>query len=182
MSRKACAVLASSVEIVINVHLTADHYNQFSKEPYRSPFPLQLMRLISSGIGLCLFGIRLTHHCSPHASHPFNSVSQWLIALAACDYCCFNFQNRDMEPQHRRVIHCNWRLVGFCRVEYTGYVSYPHLFSLSSHISGLCLRRFNIGEKIYKCSRSTNRCSRKFKQDRHDVQPHRERLRSPTYR
>src|SRR6266850_5729186 len=57
----------------------------------------------------------------------------------------------------------------------------PHLFSLSSDISGLCLRRFNIGETIYKWSRSTNRCSRKFKQDRHDVRLHRERLRCPTY-
>lgn len=34
MSRKACAVL--SAEIVIDVHLTADRYNQICKEPYRS--------------------------------------------------------------------------------------------------------------------------------------------------
>jgi hypothetical protein len=29
-------------------------------------------------------------------------------------------------------------MVGFCRVEYTEYVSYPHFFSLSSHISPAC--------------------------------------------
>jgi hypothetical protein len=73
-------------------------------------------------------------------------------------------------------------MVGFCCVEYTEYVSYPRLFSLSSHISGLCLRRFNNGEKIYKSSRSTTRCSRQIKQDRFNVQPRRKCLRYPAYR
>ena len=102
MSRKACAVLASSAEIVINAHLTADHCNQLCK----GIVPIRLMRLISSDIGFCLCGIRLTHHCSPRASYPLDSVSQWSIVLTACDFF-FIFQNCDMEPQLRRVIHCS---------------------------------------------------------------------------
>ena len=50
------------------------------------------MRLFSSGIGLYLFGIRLTHHCSPHASHPFNPVSHWLTVLAVWDNCHLSFR------------------------------------------------------------------------------------------
>jgi len=101
MLRKTCAVLASSAEIVINVHwhLTAVRYNQSCKEPYRSSFPLRLMRLVPSGIGLCLFGIRLTHHPPPRASYLFD-VSRWLIVLTACDYFFLSFRiaiwNRNM--------------------------------------------------------------------------------------
>jgi hypothetical protein len=87
-----------------------------------------------------------------------------------------------MEPQRCSVIHCNWRMVGFCRVEYTEYVLYPHLFSLPSHISHLCLRRFDIGEKIYKCTCGTTRCSRKFNQDRLEIRLHCGRLHCLTYR
>ena len=50
------------------------------------------MTLTSSGIGFCLCGIRLTHHCSPRASHPFESISQWLIVLTACDYYLLSFR------------------------------------------------------------------------------------------
>jgi hypothetical protein len=141
------------------------------------------MRLISLGTGLCLFGIRLTHHCSPHASHPFDSFSQWLILLAACDCYYLSFRiaiwNRNIVVSFIAV--GAWLASVALNIRGTSRTPTDHLFSLSSHISGLCSRRLETGENIYKCSRSTNRCSREFTQDRHDGQPHHERLHSPTY-
>jgi hypothetical protein len=133
-----CEACSTSIpEIVFNVYLTAEHNNQFCKGTGPIPFAWRLMRLISSDIGFCVCGICLTHHPSSRASHLSDSSHAIAHSPSACDY--FIFQNRNMEPQHHRVIHFSWHMVGFYRVEFPEYVLYPHLFSLPSHISCLCL-------------------------------------------
>ena len=136
MSRKACAVLVSSAEVVINVRLTANCYNQFCKGTVPIPVSLAvdetnlLQALGFASVGFASLIIVLRVQAIPFTqSRNDNSDCMWQLL--------FIFQNRDMEPQHHRVIDCNWHMVGFPRVEYTGCVSHPHAFSLSSHTLGL---------------------------------------------
>jgi hypothetical protein len=66
--------------------------------------------------------------------------------------CVLLSQNRDMEPQHIRVVDFGWCLVGFSCIEHTGYVLQPHLFLPLSYVPSLPSRRLDTCEEIFRWS------------------------------
>jgi hypothetical protein len=112
----------------------------------------------------------------------FDSVWQRSMVLTPCGYCFLSFSiaiwNRNIIVSFIAV--GTWLASVALNIRGTSRI--PTCSHYLSHISNLCLRRFNIGENIYICPRSTNRCSRRFKQARYDVQPHRRYLRYRTYK